>query len=168
MEVSLDRLRRALRIFGDMLKDLDGGTGPIATAGVRIASLGSALTRFAEFCVPQSMATVFRRYALQLLYATALVLIVTGMVFYKPVETAGWIVIGVTAALTIASWMVEKWLFKQRTGRMIGAVLAAIAVLLLASLALLTRFECHLPDGPWKSLFHAAAHLLGGGCVSEP
>ena len=96
---SLDRLRRAIRIFGDMLKELDGGNGPFTSVGGAIARFGSALTRFAEFCIPQSMANVFFRYSLQVVYAVALILIVIGAVFYKEVETAGWIVLGMTAAV---------------------------------------------------------------------
>jgi len=166
VEQSLDRLRRAIRIFGDMLKELDGGNGPYTTVGGAIARFGAALTRFAEFCVPQSMPYVFFRYALQLLYAIAMVLIVTGAIFYKEVETAGWVVLGVTAAANIAAWVVAKWLFRKKTGRNIAGALVTIALLIAAFLTLLVRFECQLPEGAWKAPLHAAAHFLDSRCAA--
>jgi patatin-related protein len=166
VEQSLDRLRRSIRIFGDMLKELDGGNGPYTTVGGSIARFGAALTRFAEFCVPQSMPYVFFRYALQLLYAIALVLIVTGGIFYKDVETAGWVVLGVTAAVNIAAWLVAKWLFRERNGRKVAGALVTIALLMAAFVTLLARFECQLPDGAWKAPLHAAAHFLDSRCAA--
>jgi uncharacterized membrane protein YfcA len=161
---SLKRLRRSIRIFGDMLKDLDGGNGPLASVGGGIARLGSAVTRFAEFCIPQSVSNVFFRYALQLVYAVALILIVTGAIFYKEVETAGWVVLGVTAAANIAAWMVGKWLFRQKTGKRIAAAFGVILLLLVAFVTLLVRFECELPQGAWKAPLNAIAHLMDNRC----
>jgi len=164
---SLDHLRRAIRIFGDMLKELDGGNGPYTTVGGSMARFGAALTRFAEFCVPKSLPNVFFGYALQLLYAIALVLIVAGAIFYQEVETAGWVVLGVTAAANIAAWIVSKWLFRRKTGRKIAGAVAVMALLLAAIGALLVRFECQLPAGAWKAPLHACAHLLDSRCTAD-
>jgi hypothetical protein len=163
---SLDRLRRAIRIFGDMLKELDGGNGPFTSVGGSLARFGSAVTRFAEFCIPQSMANVFFRYALQVVYAVALILIVIGALFYKEVETAGWIVLGVTVAANIGAWMAGKWLFRQKTGRKIAGALLVVALVVAAFVTLLVRFECELPSGAWKAPLHAIAHLMDTACAS--
>lgn len=162
---SLDRLRRAIRIFGDMLADLDSGKGPFTSLGGSLASLGSAFTRFAEFCIPQTLTHAFFRYALQILYATAIVLIIAGAFFYKEVETAGWIVLAVTAAANLAAWMISKWLFRQKTGRRIAGafVLAALAVALFVFLVI--RFPCVFPDGAWKSPVNALLNLASRTCT---
>jgi hypothetical protein len=165
IEKSLNRLRRAIRIFGEMLKQLDGGDGPFTSVGGSIARFGSALTRFAEFCIPQSMANVFFRYALQVIYAVALILIVTGAIFYKEVETAGWVVLGVTAAANIAAWMLGKWLFRQRTGRKIAGAFAVIILVLAGIAMVLSQFQCQLPSGAWKNPLYAVAHLLDRTCA---
>jgi hypothetical protein len=149
------------------LKQLDGGQGPFTSVGGSIARFGSALTRFAEFCIPQSMPNVFFRYALQVVYAVALILIVTGAIFYKEVETAGWVVLGVTAAANIAAWMVGKWLFKQKTGRKLAGAVGVIVLLLAAFVTLLVRFECELPPGAWKAPLNGLAHLMDKSCAPK-
>ena len=95
-----------------------------------------------------------------------MVLIVTGAIFYKEVETAGWVVLGVTAAANIAAWVVAKWLFRKKTGRNIAGALVTIALLIAAFLTLLVRFECQLPEGAWKAPLHAAAHFLDSRCAA--
>jgi patatin-related protein len=114
VDKSLERLRRTFRIFGNMLKELDGGTGPFTSIGGTLASFGAALTRFAEFSIPQKLSNVFLHYALQLLYAIAVVLIVIGAFVYKGVETAGWIVLMITATVNVASWLLGKWLLPHK------------------------------------------------------
>jgi patatin-related protein len=165
IDQSLNRLRRAIRIFGDMLKELDGGNGPYTSAGGSLARLGSAFTRFAEFCIPQSMSNVFLRYALQVVYAIALILIVIGAMFYKEVETAGWVVLGVTAAANIAAWMIGKWLFREKTGKKIALAACVVVLVLAALVTLLVRFECELPQAAWKAPLHAMAHLMDSKCA---
>lgn len=159
IDESLNRLRRAIRIFGDMLKELDRGNGPFTSVGGSIARLGSAITRFAEFCIPQSMRNVFFRYALQVVYVVALILIVTGAIFYKEVETAGWVVLGVTVAANIAAWMIGKWLFRQRVGKKMAVTVAVIVLLLATFVTLLVRFNGQLPPGAWKAPLHAIGQL---------
>lgn len=164
-QVSLAYLRRSARIFGDMLQDLQKGSGPVATLGGAVANVTAAVTRFAEFCIPQSMANVFFRYALQLLYAIGIVLIATGALFYRDVETAGWIVVGIAAAANIAAWLVARRVFRQKTGRKIAGALAVIGLLLAVLAALLIRFNCQLPGGAWKAPLYSAAHLLDSRCT---
>jgi patatin-related protein len=161
IDESLNRMRRAIRIFGDMLKELDGGSGPFTSVGGSVARLGSAFTRFAEFCIPQSIQNVFFRYALQVVYAVALILIVTGAIFYKEVETAGWVVLGVTTVANIAAWMIGKWLFQQKTGKKIAVATALVVLLLAGFVTLLVRFEGKFPSGGWKAPLYAIAHLAG-------
>ncbi|MGD0580195.1 MAG: hypothetical protein ABSC08_14845, partial [Bryobacteraceae bacterium] len=150
--------------FGEMLRELDGGNGPFTTVGGAIARAGSALTRFAEFAVPQKLSSVFFRYGLQLLYAIALVLIVVGAVLYKEAETAGWVVLLTTAGANIASWLVGKWLFRQKTKRRIVAVLATLVLLGAAVVGLAVRYERCLPQGAWKAPLHSLAEVVGTGC----
>jgi patatin-related protein len=166
VDQSLDRLRRAIRIFRDMLKELDGGNGPFTSVGGTIANVGSALTRFAEFSIPQKLSNVFFRYGLQLLYTVALALIAAGALFYKEVETAGWVILLMTGGANIASWLVGKWLFRQKTERKIAAGLVAIVLLVVAVATLSVRLECYLPPGAWKAPLHSVAHLLDSRCVA--
>jgi hypothetical protein len=116
VKLSLGRVRRALRIFGKMLEDLDEGAGPFTRVGAGIAVLASELARFAEFCAPPRNPGVLRRYALQLLYAIAAVLIVAGAFLHKSLEIAGCIALGVAAAANVAIRMASKWLFRPGTG----------------------------------------------------
>ena len=166
IDKSLDRLRRALGIFRGMLRGLDGGDGPYSKLGGPIAGFGAALARFAEFSVPQTWPNVFLRYWVQLLYTISLVLIVTGSLLYKEVETAGWVVLGVTATLNVVSWLIGRKLRGAPVAKRIIGVIGALVVLVILVTAFLVRFQCSLPLGAWKAPLNGFAHAMDNRCAT--
>lgn len=159
-DVSLNYVRRATAIFGAMLQDMQKGAGPLAKVGAIAATVTSAVTRFIEFCIPQSMGSILFHYALQLLYAIGLILVVTGAIVYREVETAGWIVLGITAAANIAGWIVARRLFGQTTGKRIAGLTIFIALLLGALAVLLITGA--IPQSAWQTPLFDLFHRLRG------
>ncbi len=161
---SLTRLRRALRIFGNMLKGLDGGEGPFARLGGLIANTGCWLARFAEFSIPQRVPNVFLRYWVQLLLAIGIVLVVGGAAFYQEVETMGWVVLGIAGATGFLSSLVARWLRRRPVGRLIAGVAGGVVLGVAIFFVLLARFQCYLPDGAWKAPLHAVLSMTDRRC----
>jgi len=159
-QVSLGRIRRASRIFGEMLRGLDGGQGVPTKFGGWIAQAGSVGTRFIEFSMPGTALHVLRRHWLQLLYLAEAVLIGVGAFgIYREAETAGWIALSITAVAQVASWIVGRILGSQRWKLRLSL---ALAVLLLASLgsAILLSRVYRVPWHDWKTPLYTVFRLL--------
>jgi hypothetical protein len=160
VQLSLRRVRRASRIFGDMLRGLDGGQGIPTKFGGWIAQAGSVATRFVEFSMPGTVLHVLRRHWLQLLYLAETILIVTGAVgIYREAETAGWVALSVTAAAHLLSWIVGRVIGSRPWKRRLLLFSIALAIVLVGSAALVSQ-KYQLPFKAWKTPVNTIVHVV--------
>jgi patatin-related protein len=160
VEVSLRRIRRASRIFGDMLRGLDGGQGIPTKFGGWVAQAASVATRFIEFSMPGTLAHVLQRHWLQLLYLSEALLIAVGAVgIYPEAETPGWIAFCLTTLAHLVSWIVGRVMRSRRwKGRVIVVSAALLAVLLGTTTILFLKY--HIPLRAWKTPLHTLIDLI--------
>lgn len=159
LEVTLGRIRRASRIFGDMLQGLDGGTGLPSKFGGWIAQIGSLGTRFVEFSMPGNWFQVLGRHWLQLLYLSEVILIVVGAVgIYKEAETAGWVALGLTALVNLVSWIIGRIVGSQTWKRRLIVGSVTVLLLLIGVIAVSRKYD--IPWSAWKTPGHTLIQAL--------
>ena len=160
MDLSLRRVRRASRIFGDMLRGLDGGQGIPTKLGGWVAQAGAVGTRFVEFSMPGTMLHVLRRHWLQLLYLAEAMLIGIGAVgIYPQPETAGWITLCVTAIIHLVSWVIGRVIGSRRWKLQVALVSLAVFAVSVGGAAFVSA-TYHLPWEVWKTPLHTVLRLL--------
>jgi patatin-related protein len=162
LELSLQRVRRAARIFGEMLRGLDGGQGIPTKLGGWVARAGTAATRFVEFSLPGTLLHVLRRHWLQLIYLAEFLLIGIGAVVYREAETAGWIGLLLTAVVHVTSWILGRVVGARRWKLRLALIgISLMTVLLGTGLVVSQRF--HVPLKAWKTPLRTLVHVLRDG-----
>jgi patatin-related protein len=170
--ISIQRIRRALGIFSDMLDGLDGGKGLVSKIGGWIGSIGATVTRFVEFSLPGTLASTLFRHWIYMLYGLELLLIVIGALVYKEVETAGWIGLILTGILHTASSWVGRF-FRRDRARLffrghrwtIGLLIVVLVVVPAGVSWRIAHCDCPLPEAAWKTPLRTIIHQLRCNCL---
>jgi hypothetical protein len=167
MDLSLRRVRRASRIFGDMLRGLDGGQGIPTKLGGWVAQAGAFGTRFVEFSMPGTMLHVLRRHWLQLLYLAEAMLIGIGAVgIYRQAETAGWIALSITAIVHMVSWVIGRVIGSRRWKLRVALVSLAVFSASVGGAGFASA-TYHIPWQDWKTPLHTVVRLLTHSRMKE-
>ncbi len=135
LKTNVQRLRRAVLIMGRMLEGLGTGDDPPGAAGRWLIRFGGMITRLVDFALPGDLWYMITRHAMELLYASEVVLIAGGSFFGAgQVASVGWWAL----VLTLLVDLVLR-LFGER-GRTARWALIPVMVVLGAAVVLVWRF----------------------------
>jgi hypothetical protein len=152
----LEYISRSTNITGDMFTGLSDKYQfePGKRVSVWMARVGTILWHLIAVAVPQSLASLFVRHWLGLLYLVAFTLIILGVSLNNNVKFAGWQLLGIVVTLHLVVSTVGACI----RGHFIKFVRAIIA---LALLSLMVIGALHLVDlFRWRSLTQTEELLL--------
>jgi patatin-related protein len=155
LKTNVRRLRRAVLIVGRMLEGLGTGDDPPGAAGRWLIRFGGMVTRLVDFALPGDLWYMITRHVMQLLYASEVVLILSGSFFGAgPVASIGWWALVLTLLLDVVLRLIGE---RGRGGRTARSVLIPVLVLIGAAVVLVWSFA-----GPIANMLIGLATWLKG------
>jgi patatin-related protein len=136
---ALEYISRSTNITGDMLSGLSDKYQfqPGKRVSGWIARLGIVLWHLIAVAIPQSLASLFFRHWLGLVYFIAFGLIITGVLLNNDVKFAGWELLGIVVAVHLVVTTLSAYI----RGRRFMALARAVAGLILIAFMVLGGFH---------------------------
>lgn len=157
---ALEYISRSTNITGDMLSGLSDKYQfePGKRVSGWIARLGTILWNLIAVAVPQSLASLFFRHWLGLLYLVAFTLIIFGISFNNSVKFAGWQLLGIAVAVHLVVSILSACMRGEHFFKLIRAIVA------FALLSLMVVGALHLLESLRQiSLSQKSELFLAGG-----
>jgi patatin-related protein len=162
---ALEYISRSTNITGDMLSGLSDKYQFERGKRVSgwIARLGTVLWQAIAVAVPQSLASLFFRHWLGLLYFVAFTLIIFGVVLNNSVKFAGWQLLGIVVLVHLVVSTLSAGIRGKHFMKLAGAIVAFVllSLVVIGGLHLIDLFRQRPSLTQTEELFLAAAVALG-------
>jgi hypothetical protein len=162
---ALEYISRSTNITGDMLSGLSDKYQFERGKRVSgwIARLGTVLWHAIAVAVPQSLASLFFRHWLGLLYFVAFTLIIFGVVLNNSVKFAGWQLLGIVVLVHLVVSTLSAGIRGKHFMKLAGAIVAFVllSLVVIGGLHLIDLFRQRPSLTQTEELFLAAAVAFG-------
>ena len=106
-------IRRAVRIFADMLTGLDEGSDQMSRIGKRLAKAAAIIGTLVELSLPKTKLGRCWNWIVGMAASATAMILAAGYLFLPEVKTAGWIWLGFTAAFIMLTLALRR-LFNEK------------------------------------------------------
>ena len=103
IQQSVTWVRRAVRIFADMLTGLDDGSGQMSRIGNRLSKAAAIIGTLVELSLPKTKLGRCWNWIVGMAASASAMILAAGYLFLPEVKPAGWIWLGFTAAFIIVT-----------------------------------------------------------------
>lgn len=151
-------LARSTTVIGDILDAIARRTNAQPTPLAGIAHIGRLAWGLIEVSTPRRYSELAFRYWMTVLFALGVLLVVVG-VLLPAVQTAGWLIVGLTVVAKLASGMLQDWLQEAPEAKhrptlvLVGAAAAAVALPVMLFFAALGVAHASGPLPAWTNRF---------------
>ena len=115
-QLAVRAMARTTRVIGQILDEIAGSHNADRRPGRWIAKLGAMFWGLVEVAVPNSLANLFFRHWLKLLYTFEVFVIVAGLVLgYPEAQRFGVVLLVITAVVNLVVWLLGAWIGGRRT-----------------------------------------------------